>query len=360
MSEVDKEAPKRRRRSRRGRRRKPREADRVVTAADGDSANARAPSETAATSDSSDRRSDDRGAGSTSRGDRAGATQPERSGKRRRRRGSRGSRRGGLQRGSAETLQGRSPESGRERASSQGDGRPAAGPGKAAVEWSGDSQNQSNSSPTDGDGRKVGVGTGVVGDVVASEVGAPIFGGQGEDSEEERNTKWWVDLGDADEPRAPTTVTEVVPVGQKFYRAARDFEQEAARKRLTDNNLKLLIEANPAEGEWGYVQLADVQFPAKDAERIRDSVELPSYARGALIDSGKSIRLLVTGTPIGERILELTLAREPSFDCWVQDEWVKEVVFKDRKRALRGFRELIEHYLSPEGIEVWEQMRARA
>jgi hypothetical protein len=174
--------------------------------------------------------------------------------------------------------------------------------------------------------------------------------------------RWWVDFGDKDNEKSrPVPVVPVAPpVGQRFYRAAAGFEQEAARSRLTDLNQKLLIDANPDLGQWGYVLLAERPFAEKEAERIRATVQLPPYARGALIDSGRSVRLLVTGTPIGERILELALTREPSFDCWIQGEWVREDLFKDRKRALRAFRELIARYLSPEGIAAWESDRARA
>lgn len=171
--------------------------------------------------------------------------------------------------------------------------------------------------------------------------------------------RWWVDFGPKDNSQAEPTAAPPVPVGEKFYRSANGFEQEAARARLTDSNLKLLIEANPAEGEWGYVLLGEKPFPAADAERIRQSVNLPGYSRGVLIDSGRSVRLLITGTPIGERILELALVKEPSFDCWIEEEWVCERVFKDRKRALRGIHDLIEHYLSPQGIAAWESARAR-
>ncbi len=168
--------------------------------------------------------------------------------------------------------------------------------------------------------------------------------------------RWWVDFDDKEKP---TFVQLGPPVGQKFYRAAGGFEQEAARVRLTDSNQKLLVEANPAEGEWGYVQLAERSFSKKEAEQIREAVELPAYARGALIDSGRTVRLLVTGTPMGERLLELTLTKEPSFDCWIHGELIREALYKDRKRALRGFRQFIEQYLSPEGIAEWESARAR-
>jgi len=172
--------------------------------------------------------------------------------------------------------------------------------------------------------------------------------------------RWWVDFGGKDNAVAPPVAAPAAaaPVGAKFYRAAHGFEQEAARSRLTDLNLKLLVEANPDLGQWGYVQLVERPFASKEAERIRETVELPPYARGAFVDSGRTVRLLVTGTPIGERILELALTREPSFDCWIQGEWVREELFKDRKRALRAFKDYIVRYLSPDCIAAWEADRS--
>lgn len=173
--------------------------------------------------------------------------------------------------------------------------------------------------------------------------------------------RWWVDFGDKGKAKAPAPVAPApVQVGQRFYRAATGFEQEAARSRLTDLNLKLLVEANPAEGEWGYVSLTDRPCPVAEAEQIRQAIALPPYARAAFIDSGRTVRILATGTPIGERILELALNREPSFDCWIGDEWVKEELFRDRKRALRAFRDYIERFLDPANIANWESDRARA
>lgn len=185
--------------------------------------------------------------------------------------------------------------------------------------------------------------------------------GEAKSAEEDKAVKdrWWVDFGGKEREKPPKVGPATVPVGEKFYRAAAGFEQEAARSRLTDNNLKLLIEANPAEGEWGYVLLAERPFPRDKAERIRESVPLPPYARGAFIDSGRTVRLLVTGTPIGERILELALTRDPSFDCWIHGDWVREALYRDRKRALRALRQHIEEYLSPDSIRAWESDRAR-
>lgn len=168
--------------------------------------------------------------------------------------------------------------------------------------------------------------------------------------------RWWVDTGDKRrEPARPGG-----PAGTSFYRSAIGFEQETARSRLTDLNMKLLVEANPPEGGWGYVRLAETTFPEKKLERIKQRVALPPYARGVVVDCGKTIRLLITGTPIGERILDLTLSYAPSFDCWIADEWVRERVFQTSDQAIAALPALIEEFLSPQGIAHWESLRVQA
>lgn len=78
-----------------------------------------------------------------------------------------------------------------------------------------------------------------------------------------------------------------------------------------------------------------------------------------MVDCGRVLRLLVTGTPLGDRILDLTLSEPPSFDAWIGTDWVRERAFRDRKSALGGLRRYIAEFLSPEGIAAWEAMRAR-
>jgi hypothetical protein len=177
--------------------------------------------------------------------------------------------------------------------------------------------------------------------------------------------RWWVDTGDKNKkgqkPAAPAPAEkEAAPVGSRLYRSAVGFDQEIARTRLTDLNMKLLVEANPPEGGWGYVQLAETPFPEAEREKIKSRINLPGYARGAVIDGGRSLRLLFTGTPIGERILDLALTEVPSFDCWINGDWVREEVFANRRHALGRIRKLIEEFLSPEGIALWESLRAQA
>lgn len=167
--------------------------------------------------------------------------------------------------------------------------------------------------------------------------------------------RWWVDTGDK---RREQVKPAPVPVGARFYRAAAGFDQDTARARLTDLNLKLLREADPPEGGWGYVQLAETRYAERERARITAQVELPPYARGLVVDCGRSLRLLVTGTPIGQRILDLTLGGNPSFDHWVDGELVRERVFRDLRGALGALRRSIPRCLSPEGIARSEALRA--
>ena len=171
--------------------------------------------------------------------------------------------------------------------------------------------------------------------------------------------RWWVETGDKRRERSSVPPTPAAPVGSRFYRSGIGFSQEVARSRLTDLNLKLLIEANPPEGEWGYVQLAETCHPERERERIKEQIGLPRHARGVLVDCGRSVRLLITGTPIGQRILDLTLGDNPSFDCWIDGEWVHEQLFRDSRAALSALRRYIQQYLSPEGIANWQALRAQ-
>jgi hypothetical protein len=169
--------------------------------------------------------------------------------------------------------------------------------------------------------------------------------------------RWWVDLGGSEKLKIKRPAG---PVGSGFFAVGKDFEQERARERLTDDNLKVLSAANPPEGGWSYVQFAESKYPERELERIKKLVALPGYARGVIVDCGRSVRLLVTGTPPGERLLELTLGDAPSFDCWVQHEWVREALFDDAEKALRALRRFVRQYLSPEGIARSESTTARA
>lgn len=168
-----------------------------------------------------------------------------------------------------------------------------------------------------------------------------------EQQESKVDSRWWIDTTDRKQPAAPRPVATA---GSRFFRAGIGFEQERARDRLTDNNLKILVESQPPEGGWAYVQLAEKRHPQKDLERIRRAIRVPPYARAVVADSGRVVRVLVTGTPIGRRILEFTLGYAPSFDCWVDDEWIEERVFRNPAEALQAVNRLVPRYLAPEAI----------
>lgn len=170
------------------------------------------------------------------------------------------------------------------------------------------------------------------------------------------DNRWWIDTTDK---KRPAPVTQEVAVGSRFFRAGLGFEQDRARERLTDNNLKILNQSQPPEGGWAYVQLAEKRHPEKATERICRAMKVPPYARAVLVDSGRVVRVLVTGTPIGTRILEFSLGFAPSFDCWINDEWVEERVFRNASEAIKAAGELVHRFLSPEEIARHESISAR-
>jgi hypothetical protein len=157
--------------------------------------------------------------------------------------------------------------------------------------------------------------------------------------------RWWVDQGKdalgAPLPRPPAEF------GGRFFRTGAGFEQERARVRLTDSNLKWLEEAAPAAGSWSVVHvLADERFPEAKLQRVKAAFPLPPGGRGVLIDSGTSLRAIITGEPSAGRLVELRLGEESSFDAWVHGEWVREALFRDFETALRRAPALVREYLT--------------
>ncbi len=171
---------------------------------------------------------------------------------------------------------------------------------------------------------------------------------------DEAGTKWWVDVTERVQAKRPAG-----PAGMSFFTVAHDFEQEKAKERLTDINPKILAAANPPQGGWAYISLAETTYPEKERERLMGLVALPSYARGVFVDCGRSVRMLVTGTPQGERLLDLTLSDAPSFDCWIHNDWVREQLFDDVESAVLAFRGLVVQYLSPKSIALYDSIQAR-
>lgn len=159
--------------------------------------------------------------------------------------------------------------------------------------------------------------------------------------------RWWVDTGGQRDRRGAAAPAERGRpiVGERLFAVGRDFDQERALAHLVDDNLRLIQEADPPAGAWGYLALTEERSPPERIEKARRRLRLPKWARGVLVDSGASLRAIATGTPEGERIVELRLGPSPSLDAWAGGEWVRERVFRGRDRALREGGRLIVRYL---------------
>lgn len=170
--------------------------------------------------------------------------------------------------------------------------------------------------------------------------------------------RWWVDTDRKAREAARKLARESGEknsIDHRFFRTGVGYDQDRAHARLTDINLKILSEANPEAGQWSYLGLVvERPFSPNERERIIARLPLPPYARGVVVDSGKTIRLVLSGTPSGRRILEVVLSNTPSLDCWVDDDWVRESVFPNLEAVLTALPGLIVDYLSPEGIVRWE------
>jgi hypothetical protein len=179
---------------------------------------------------------------------------------------------------------------------------------------------------------------------------APAVGGRGDRPTVEN--RWWVDQGKdargAPIPRPPAQF------GHRFFHTGDGFEQERARLRLTDSNLKWLEEANPPADSWATVHpLSEERTPPARIDKVKAAFPLPAGGRGVIVDSGNALRLIITAQPWGERLVEVRLGEESSFDAWVRGEWVREVLFRSFEEALRRAPTLVREYLTTERAGVF-------
>jgi hypothetical protein len=158
------------------------------------------------------------------------------------------------------------------------------------------------------------------------------------------DTRWWVEQHKSRERARPEERS--APVGSSFFRSVEGYDQEKATANLTNLNLRLLAQADAKPGEWAYLPLVQEQSPAKEIEKVKRAIPLPPTARGVIVDSGLSLRVIITGEPVGERMLEFNLIEEASFDCWIHGEWVCEQVFKGKRELLHRAAELLRQYMT--------------
>ncbi len=148
------------------------------------------------------------------------------------------------------------------------------------------------------------------------------------------------------------------PAGAGFFRSFENYDQEEAREWLINSNIKLIQKADPNPGEWAYCSLVEECCSPREIEQIKSELPIPRNVCAVLIDSGLSLRAIITGTPMYERLLEFNFIDEASFDCWIQGEWMHEEVFDGKAELLRHAVKLLEKYLQKDIVSNEEIVQA--
>jgi hypothetical protein len=161
-------------------------------------------------------------------------------------------------------------------------------------------------------------------------------------------TKWWIDRGPVKE-REKTAAPEKGIIEKWAYELLRNYNQDQAAKNLVDINTKLLNGLSLAPGEWGYYSLEIGNYPPEKLSKIKSGLPLPPGSRGIVIDAGFSVRIIITGEPVGERYIDVNFTDAPSLDYWVNGQLVEERVYSNLGEALRRIRTELPRYLTLPG-----------
>jgi len=159
-------------------------------------------------------------------------------------------------------------------------------------------------------------------------------------------TKWWIDRGPVKE-REKTATPEKGIIEKWAYELLRNYNQDQAAKNLVDINTKLLNGLSVAQGEWGYYSLEIGTYPPEKLSKIKSGLPLPPGSRGIVIDAGFSVRIIITGEPVGERYIDINFTDAPSLDYWVNGQLVEERVYSNVGEALKRIRTELPRYLTP-------------
>jgi len=161
-------------------------------------------------------------------------------------------------------------------------------------------------------------------------------------------TKWWIDRRPVKEREK--TAEPVKGIVEKWaFELLKNYNQDEAAKNLVDINQKILKGLDIAPGEWGYYSLDVGTYPSEKLARIKNSLPLPRGCRGVVIDAGFSVRVIITGQPIGERYVDINFVDAPSLDYWVNGQLIEERVFANVGEALKRIRPDLPSYLEPPG-----------
>ena len=150
-------------------------------------------------------------------------------------------------------------------------------------------------------------------------------------------TKWWIDRGPVKAREKPVEPVKGI-VERWAYDLLKGYSQDQAVKNLVDINSRILNELSVVPGRWGYFSLEVGTYPPDKLNKIKSGLSLPPGARGMIIDAGYSVRVIITGEPIGERYVDINFTDAPSLDYWVNGELVEERVFSNLGEALKRIR----------------------
>jgi len=160
-------------------------------------------------------------------------------------------------------------------------------------------------------------------------------------------TKWWIDRGPAVKEREKTATPERGIIEKWAYELLRNYNQDQAAKNLVDINAKLLQGLSVPAGQWGYYSLEIGSYPAEKLSKIKNGLPLPAASRGLVIDAGYSVRIIITGEPVGERYVDINFTESPSLDYWLNGQLVEERVYPNIGEALKRIRTELPRYLNP-------------
>ncbi len=157
--------------------------------------------------------------------------------------------------------------------------------------------------------------------------------------------KWWIDRGPVKEREQKTQLEQGI-IEKWVYAMLKDYNQDQAVRNVVDINRRIIKDLSLPAGEWGYVSLGVGSYPAGGLVKIRGSLPLPPDGRALVIDAGYSVRVLITGEPVGERLLDINFTESPSLDYWVAHELIEEKLFSSVDDALKKLKGSLYHYLA--------------
>ena len=160
-------------------------------------------------------------------------------------------------------------------------------------------------------------------------------------------TKWWIDRGPVKEREKPAAAPVKGIVERWAYELLKNYNQDQAAKNLVDINNKILHNLSIGPGEWGYYSLEIGTYPLEKLNKIKSGLPLPSGARGVVVDAGFSVRVIITGEPVGARFIDINFTDAPSLDFWVNGQLVEERLFANMGEALKRIRIDLADYLRP-------------